>query len=206
VILLVSGATKTVDAHPEVGRLISPRSGNSMATVVASGRPWAADNDAFAAWNTERYWLMLSRIAAADRSRLLWVTVPDVVADARETLNRWCEWQPQLDYLGLPAAFVGQDGVEHMAEEIPWEDMAAWFIGGSTAWKLSAASDALAIEAKARGKWLHMGRVNSQRRMRHALEIGCDSIDGGQFSMFPDTKIPGALRWIKRAKQQPVLF
>jgi hypothetical protein len=205
-ILLVSGATRTVDAHPTVGRLIAPRSGNAIDVVAASGRPWAADNDAFAAWDTGRYWSMLGRISRADRSRLIWVTAPDVVADARGTLNRWHEWQPQLDYLGLPIAFVGQDGIETLADEIPWHEIAGWFIGGSTEWKLSAASESLAREAKARGKWLHMGRVNSQRRMRHALEIGCDSIDGGQFSMFPDTHIPRAVRWISRAKRQPTLF
>ena len=205
-ILLVSGATRTVAKHPEVGVLVSPRSGNSIEKIATGGRPWACDNDAFLAWDMERYWVMLSRVAKADRSRLLWVTVPDVVADARETLNRWWEWYPQLDSLGLPAAFVGQDGIESLMDEIPWHEMAAWFVGGSTDWKLSEASEGLCREAKGRGKWVHVGRVNSHKRLRHCVEVGADSVDGRQWSAWADTKIPGGLQCIRKLKGQPVLF
>jgi len=149
---------------------------------------------------------MLAKVARADRSRLLWVTVPDVVADARETLNRWWEWYPQLDALGLPAAFVGQDGIERLRDEIPWHEMTAWFVGGSTEWKLSPASEDLAREAKQRGKWVHVGRVNSHKRLRHCVEIGADSVDGRQWSAWADTKIPGGLACLRRLNSQPVLF
>lgn len=75
---------------------------------------------------------------------------------------------------------------------MPWDQFDALFLGGSTAWKLSPHAKALAAEAKARAKWLHMGRVNSNRRL--ALALG--SVDGSGYSMFPDQKIPKALDFI----------
>lgn len=110
-LILVSGATRTVARHPECGVFVQPRAGNSLEAIAASGRPWAADNDCFQGLDVDAYWRMLERIARCDRSNLLWVVVPDVVGNAQETVNRWIEWHPQLEYLDLPAAFVGQDGL-----------------------------------------------------------------------------------------------
>lgn len=205
-ILLVSGATATVARYPQLGRLVSPRAGNRIDEIAASGRPWAADNDAFSGWDAERYWQMLVKISHADRTRLLFVACPDRVCDARETLNLWWEWHGQLDALGLPAAFVGQNGIEDLAGEIPWDGMACFFVGGDTRWKLSEASESLCFEAKRRGKLVHVGRVNSRKRLRHAAEIGADSADGRQWSKWPDRWIPKGLRWIDDERRQGALF
>ncbi len=169
---------------------------------MRSGHLWAADNDAFSAWDQERFWKMLRAISLADRSRFLWVVCPDVVADAQATVNRWVEWWPQLDALGIPAAFVGQDGLEGIPDQIPWEDMAAFFVGGSTEWKLSVAAERLVREAKSREKWVHVGRCQTMKRIQHAVEIGADSIDGGSFSRWPDKYFPLALQWLSRLESQ----
>lgn len=204
--LLVSGATKTVALHPEVGVLLSPRARNSIESVSRSGRPWAADNDAFLAWDHDRFRKMIATIARVETSRFLWVACPDVVGNAHKTLDRWSEWHPEIDRLGLPCAFVGQDGIEAIAEQIPWDSMHAFFVGGSTEWKLSDAAEALCREAKDRGKWVHVGRVNTLRRVRHAVEIQADSIDGTSFSRWPDRWIPRGLSWIKQEMNQSRLF
>ncbi len=70
------------------GHLKTPRNGNCVEAIVRSGHLWAADNDAFSAWDQERFWKMLRAISLADRSRFLWVVCPDVVADAQATVNR----------------------------------------------------------------------------------------------------------------------
>jgi hypothetical protein len=204
-ILLVSGATRDVAKHPTCGVLVSPRNRNSITSIADSGRSWAADNDAFKAWDQERFETMLEAIGRVDRSRLLWIACPDVVADAGATIERWDEWFPRIDGLGLPAAFIGQDNLEDMTDRIPWNQMAAFFIGGSDEWKLSAAAENLAREAKKRGKWLHGGRVNSSKRTRHMMEIGADSMDGGGFSTWPKN-ISKGLRWIKKHRERPSLF
>src|SRR5581483_11599077 len=132
------------------------------------------------------------------------VVCPDVVADARATLERFKIWQEAIRQTGLPLAFVGQDGAEDL--DIPWENFACWFIGGSTRWKLSQASADLALEAKRSGQWLHMGRVNSLRRLQAAFDMGCDSTDGSSHSMFGDKYIYRDLAWLVRLHDQPVLW
>lgn len=205
-IILVGGATKTLERFPEAGALIQPRSGNSIDRLADGGRLWAADNDCFQRLDIEAYWRMLGRIARVDRSRLLWVTAPDVVGNAQETVNLWFEWHPQLEYLGLPAAFVGQDGLGAIWDQIPWHELFAVFLGGSTAWKLGPEAEWLATEAKSRGKWVHVGRCNTYRRIRHFMEIGADSIDGTTFSRWPDKWLPKGLGWVRRELRQPTLF
>ena len=188
--------------------MIQPRSGNSIDRIADSGRMWAADNDCFQKLDVEAYWKMIIAISHVDRSRLLWVSVPDVVGNAQETINRWLEWFPQLDYLGLPAAFIGQNGLGLLRDEIPWDQMTAFFLGGDDEWKLSQEAESLAREAKQRGKLVHIGRVNTLRRIRDVLMMcpQADSMDGTGVSKWPDANLPKILKWIRQTKPQPCLF
>ena len=72
--LLVSKAQVTLDpfAHPNLGRLITPRHYPKIEATAAAGWTWAADNDAFANFHEGRYLQMLERIRGlpdADRGR-----------------------------------------------------------------------------------------------------------------------------------------
>ncbi|MGH2359704.1 MAG: hypothetical protein ACRDGM_04065, partial [bacterium] len=190
--LLVSGAHPTYRAYQvahgyqALGRLVTPHDGSGPALVT--GGPWAADNAAFSNWDTEAFVEMLDKFKGTPRC--LFVTAPDVVeivdgepvGNAARTVKRYWLWRPMLE--GWPRAFVLQDGQQH--GDVPWDDVAAIFIGGSTAFKLGRAAATLAGYAKARGKWLHMGRVNTRKRWRYAESLGCDSVDGTGFSKFPD--------------------
>lgn len=196
--LLVSGATKTVErykADPHLGRLLTPANGNRVEGLIESGLPWAADNAAFTRFDEPAYRRMLDRIAGRPGCRF--VTAPDVVADADATLRLFRAWLPVLKAKNLPVALVAQDGLERLP--VPWDDIDALFIGGTTGWKLGDGAKALAAEAKAKGKWVHMGRVNSRTRIMFAASWRCDSVDGSGFSRWPDTRIPKGLRWIAEA-------
>ena len=116
------------------------------------------------------------------------MTVPDVVADAQATARLFEVWWRAPARRGLPAALVAQDGLEQLGcwLALAWPRIDALFIGGSTAWKLGPSAEALALEAKRRGKWVHMGRVNSARRIRYAASIGCDSVDGTKWVRWRD--------------------
>lgn len=206
-ILLVSGSTRTVRGLAQrwphrLGHLLTPSNRNSVASLLNTGLPWAADNGAFSGFDAQRFRRFLGRITL--QPRCLFVVCPDVVADARATLARFGEWVLEVRASGQPVAFVGQDGAEDM--DLPWNDFDAWFVGGSTRWKLSQASAGLCAEAKWLGKWVHMGRVNSLRRMQAAFDMGADSIDGTAASMFGDKYIHAFCRWIDRLHQQPTLF
>jgi hypothetical protein len=183
-------------SHPRLGRLIQPRHYSSIEQTAAAGIPWAADNDAFNGWSDVaegRYLRMLDRIEWLDGC--LWVTVPDVVADAVATMERFETWEPELRRRGLPVALVAQDGLEDM--RVPWGRLDALFVGGSTGWKLSLAAQRLMEDAKRRGKLVHVGRVNARRRIQYLLSLGCvDSIDGTTFARWRDRWLDVGLGWV----------
>lgn len=101
-------------------------------------------------------------------------------------------------------AFVGQDGIEDL--EVPWDQFAAWFVGGSARWKLSSSSADLIAEAKRLGKWVHVGRVNSLRRLQACYDMGADSVDGSSMSMYGDKYIHQFCAWVERLHGQPTLW
>jgi hypothetical protein len=111
---------------------------------------------------------------------------------------------PRIRVLGFPAALVAQDGLERL--DVPWAAFDVLFIGGSTEWKLGEAARALVARAKARGKWVHMGRVNTRTRLRYADAIGCDSVDGTRLAFGPDDNLPRVLRWLGELDEAPALF
>ncbi len=131
------------------------------------------------------------------------MTAPDVVADATETWKRSEPVLPRIRDLGFPAALVAQDGIEHRA--IRWGTFDVLFIGGSTEWKLSEAAFQVAREAKAHGIPVHMGRVNSRRRIRIAALALCDSADGTHFVFRPDKYLERMIQWLEEMRQQPFL-
>jgi hypothetical protein len=196
--LLVSGATATLStllpAHADrLGMLLVPGAGNAPLSIP-DGLPWACDNGCFVGLDPARFLALLAKIVG--KPGLLWVTVPDVVGDAAETLRRFYVWEPVLaGPVGLPLAYVAQDGAEQL--DLPWGRMRALFVGGSTAWKESKAAADLIGEAKRRGRWVHVGRVNTRRRLEMALAWGADSVDGSGFSRWPAIRIPLALRWLE---------
>jgi hypothetical protein len=199
-IVLVSGATK-YPRGGNVGHLIVPKAWALPESLDIEPRKWAMDNGAFSGFDEGAYMRMLERFAPV--SGCLFVTAPDVVADAAATLARWPFWSRLLIGLDRRPAFVAQDGLT--PERTPWDEMACLFIGGSTAYKESTEARSLCAYAKARGIWVHWGRVNGKRRYELALKAGADSIDGTGFSMFPDTNIPLAEQWRAEITQQPEL-
>lgn len=194
-IVLVSGATATKRRYPATGTLILPSAGNDPKSLVLTPERWAMDNGAYRGFDAEKFMEMLREFRG--RRGCLFVAAPDHVADGHLTLRDWPFWADIIRAVGFVPALVLQDGM--LANEIPWPTVGAVFVGGTTAWKLGPQSAALVGVARARGLWAHMGRVNSFERISHAAKIGCLSFDGGQYSMFPDRRIPEGLRDAERA-------
>lgn len=186
--------------------LIDQPNQNKVTQVVAAheaGAAWCADNGCFSdRWDEGKWWAFLTDNAHRADS-CLFAVAPDVVGDAAATLEKSAPWLPQIRALGYPVAFVAQDGLEVLP--VPWDDFDALFIGGSTEWKLGHHAREIAAEAKRRGKWVHMGRVNSERRFRYAAAIGCDSADGTYLTFGPDVNLPKLLSWA-RLNDQAAMF
>lgn len=200
-----------------LGAIMSPRQGNKLPAAAL----FAIDNNCGPTRNgqpgtaypgDERYLGLLLDLADAegadacdpDSRWCLFATAPDVLGDAAATLRRSARMLDLIRYAGFPAALVAQDGLEHLP--IPWDDFDALFIGGSTPWKLGPAARTLIAEARRRGKWVHMGRVNSLRRLRYAHTIGCDSADGTYLTYAPDANLARLLNWLRQIHGQAALW
>lgn len=199
-ILLLSHGHPTFERHKHanLGRLIQPRMTSSIEATAAAGIPWAADNDCFQGLDANAYISMLHRIR--ELVGCLFVTVPDVVGDHETTRALFDEWMYRLGGWGLPWAFVLQNGCT--SGDVPWGEIEAVFIGGDDAFKLGEDAEALAREAKARGKWVHMGRVNSAKRIRYAATIGCDSVDGTSWNRWVDRWLSWGLDLVSLSPQE----
>jgi hypothetical protein len=173
-----------------LGHLFTPRGG---ALTTHLDLPVALDNGAFLGFDPDAF--RRHAAALATHPRLLWVACPDVVADAAATRALFDAWAPEL--AAVPLAYVLQDGAT--MQTVPWDGIAAVFIGGSTAWKLGPEAADIVREAHFRGKWVHMGRVNTMRRLRIAYDLGCHSVDGSKLTRWSATHLPRALaevRWL----------
>lgn len=173
-------------AAGRLGQMVTPDTGNR----IEPGATWALDNGCFSArWTAKRWEATLDRHQGVPGC--LFAVVPDVVADASGTDVMWRRWWSAPKRRGYRVAYVAQDGCRH----IPL-GAGALFIGGSTAWKLGAHARRAVREAHRRGMWVHMGRVNSARRMRYAADIGCDSVDGTFLAFGPNQNLPRLTRWL----------
>lgn len=174
---------------PEWGAIVTPARWSYK--PLHEEREWVGDNGCFSdRWNVGEWLTFLDRVAKF-RHHCRFIVAPDVVGNATKTLDRWHRYRDVLLDYGTPVAFVCQDG--QAPSEIPECD--AIFIGGTTAWKMSPGAISCIREGQRRGIWVHVGRVNSQKRFRYFLIHGADSYDGTSFCFGPDINGPKIQRW-----------
>lgn len=185
----------------DVGVMTQPSTGYSSGTL--DGWRWALDNGCFSAsWDADRWLSELDKRQGLPGC--LFAVVPDVVGDHAATLERWRVWLPEVADRGYPPAFVAQNGCG--PDDVPWDECAAVFIGGDDAYKLSHSAELVVRRAKRLGKWAHMGRVNSLRRLRIAVDWGCDSVDGTFLAFGPDLNTDRLADWFSQIALRPSLF
>jgi hypothetical protein len=167
---------------------------------------------------------MLHRVAVAPgaKEKVQFVVAPDRVGDWQGTIERSRPYFAKIRALGFPVAFAAQDGIEDHMDQIPWDDFDVLFMGGSTPWKLGFDPKGqykdhfrptddelrkagmlpnhikLQKEANRRGKRIHMGRVNSHKRMVEMAHYGmqADTADGNYIGVAPDKNLPDVLDWL----------
>lgn len=184
-------------AHPNKGRLLTPRCWSSAPLTAEAGIPWAVDNDCFNGFDAKAFTRMVDGVSNLDGC--LFVNAPDVVSDHAATLELWQEWQSYISASGLPASFVLQNGSS--IKSVPWNELDAVFIGGCTDWKIGHEAEQIVKEAHRRGKWIHMGRVNTYRRIRYAQGIGVHSIDGTKWARFRDRYMAEGIAAVSNGQQ-----
>src|SRR5687768_2989088 len=96
----------------------------------AQGIPYALDNGCFKQFN-RRIWERL--LGEAETDPPVFVALPDIVGDAARTSELFEHFKARCN--NVPRALVLQDGIERV--RIPWDDIAAVFVGGSDRFKYS---------------------------------------------------------------------
>jgi hypothetical protein len=219
-------AVRSAITAGRLGMIDTPYQQNRVHELHEDGAPWCADNGCFSSrWRADHWWAFLERLAPYAAS-CLFATAPDVVSDAAATLERSLPWMPKMRALGYKVAFVAQNGIENIdvpwdefdalfiggsAECVPCgytRPIDAPSPGRGryascphcerrvTEWKVGPIALAVAREAKRRGKWLHMGRVNSAGRYRIARDVfGCDSVDGTKITYGQDINLARVMSW-----------
>ncbi len=147
-----------------------------LTAYALSGKPYGLDNGCFSRF-PEKTWSRM--LLEAKENKPIFVCLPDIVGDARRTLELFEHFHDKTR--GLPRALVLQDGIGQF--NIPWDDISAVFVGGSDEFKKSVEAKNACKVAKMLGKWVHVGRVNTAERVEQWIKLG-DSLDGSGISRF----------------------
>lgn len=201
-----TGTRSTLDALRVAGwrLLVTPE------VPRTEGFSYGLDNGAWtvrarpAAWDPESFLRMVDRLGAGSD----WLVVPDVVGDWPATREKIDTWLPRLQGAAPRLLLAVQDGATADELRPMLSPTVGIFVGGSndapTWWKVSTLPiwGRLARET---GCYLHVGRVNSAKRIRWAADCGADSFDGKSPVLFPCT-LPSLDRAVRHRPRQVPLW
>ncbi len=164
--------------------------------------PYALDNGAWSAFQAQEQFDEAAFLRALDRlgANADWIVIPDIVAGGVRSLDYSLSWLPRLTSLDVPLLLAVQDGMTPNLVRPLLNSRIGIFVGGSTDWKLATALQWGQV-ARAAGCWLHIGRVNTIKRIQLCAAAGADSFDGTSASRFSCT-----LRPLDLARRQPDMF
>lgn len=200
-----------------IGLMLTARAGYRLARALAVPC-WAADNGCFSQgdrFDLTAWYAWLDSMAPA-RDTCLFAVAPDMVGNAEATRTRSLPVLADLRAMGWPAAYVAQDG--ETVASAPWGHFDALFVGGvncpvcvrrmslpgmpavhgCSCYKWHGVRP-LIQEARRRGLWVHIGRVNSGKNLLRAARMGAHSADGSYMRFNPSEAIDRMGRWLRRA-------
>lgn len=182
-LLLDIGENQYRDLPPEslpfvAGQLLTP-----LTRYKRWAEVFAIDNGGYTNFDPEAFQALLER-EKDHAKKCLYVSMPDVPGSARRTIEIFTSRNFYWVRRDWPLAYVCQDGSEDHV--IPWDAIAAVFIGGTTEWKMSKHVAEILKTATILGKHKHVGRINSKRRWNHFEKLGADTCDGSGVSRFHD--------------------
>lgn len=186
----ISYAGKVLLDDGNLGFLVTPR---GIPKLSKTKGIFGVDNDCFniKSYSEEKFLKLLEAVSKFEnvKERCKFVNAPDVLNDFEETLKLYYNWYSiiKIKY-NLPISIVLQDGAN--IDNIPWDYIDAIFVGGSTEFKLSENVRTIIKEAQLQKKWVHVGRVNTKRRLAYCKLLEVDSVDGSSFARFENATLP----------------
>ena len=167
--------------------------------------PYAIDNGMYAAFvrsghsidiNTQRnqwdhdLWRKGLEWALKLERSPLWAVAPDVVGNAEATRDQFRLWHQAFQRRGLITAIAVQDGMT--PADVP--DGVVCFLGGTTEWKWRN----LAMFCRECPR-VHVGRVNSYRRLWQCHEAGAESCDGSGWFRGDQSQLRGLFSYLEQS-------
>ena len=168
---------------------------SAKGVVRTEGFQYALDNGA---WHCFQHQLPFDEAAFLAAYRKLgagadFCVLPDIVAGGLGSLAYSMSWLPRLR--ACPNYLAVQDGMEAL-DILPVKGIDGIFVGGTTEWK-EATMAMWGSVARLKQIRLHVGRVNSKRRVNLCETAGADSFDGSSVSRYAVT-----LPRLENARQQ----
>lgn len=121
--------------------------------------------------------------------RAQWLLLPDVPFRGLESLALTLEWLPKLRGHSAILLIAVQNGVTPAMIAPFLGPRVGIFVAGDTEWK-EASLPLWGTLAREAGCHLHVGRVNTVRRIRICAAAGVDSFDGSSVTRYAETLPP----------------
>jgi len=163
---------------------------------------WCLDNGAWTAHQTGQEWdaNLFTKLCDKLGDGAQFVVVPDIVGGGLDSLQLSLSWLPSLDHVAQRRLIAVQDGMVPDDVRPYLNERVGVFVGGTTDWKINS-MPAWGKLAKVTNTYLHIGRVNTSRRIMLCKDCGADSFDGSGVSRFPSE-----LRRLNNEVKQQYLF
>lgn len=183
------------------------------------GFPYAIDNGAYRAFlefqagraaenmlDLELFVRLVDRMGAgAD-----WILAPDIVGEGARSLDLSLAWVPLVrardGAADVPILLAVQDGMEsgelfaRVEHAVSSRLVQGLFVGGTVGWKLSTLATWGQLRRR-HGCLLHVGKVNTTKRINLCASVGATSFDGTSATMF-SINLPK----LDGARRQPDMF
>jgi hypothetical protein len=183
-----TGTKRNLDAMRAAGwgLLITPDNRNPRGFPL-----FGIDNGAWSAfqkgidWTPDRWIPLIEQYGQT----ALWAVAPDIVLGGPASLERSLAWLPWMLGRCQRVLIAVQNGMTY-ADLAPYvSDRVGIFVGGDDKWKEASLPEWGRLKRDS-GCWLHVGRVNTARRIKLCAMSGADSFDGTSASRFADTVAP----------------
>lgn len=179
---------------------------SAKGVLRTEGMPYALDNGAWTAFQQGEPFDELAFGRAVDLlgERADWIVLPDIVAGGMASLEFSLRWLERLEGIPTKLLLAVQNGMEPDDVRELLSPAIGIFVGGDTQWKLQTLNS-WGLLARRRNCHLHVGRVNSARRITLCAAAGVNSIDGTSATRFAKT-LPPLDAALRQADNQQDLF
>lgn len=164
---------------------------SAKGVLRTEGFRYALDNGAWTSYQQGERFDEQAFGKAVDKlgERADWIVLPDIVAGGMESLDFSLKWMDRLAGIPTKLLLAVQNGMTPEDVRELLSPAVGIFVGGDTDWKLKTVN-AWGVLARRRNCHLHVGRVNSARRISLSAAAGANSFDGTSATRFSKTLRP----------------